>query len=245
METHLRLILFLVGSIILALVIWDVLRQLKLKKLQDALTIQDQFDPDFEHESRQQSLDFGEPDEDPWLNSKEFEQDIKVQSASCVPILTQSQYNTDKYEQVSIVNNNKDYSLDDMFALFVMARDPQGFDGSKLKRLLESANLIYGDMRIFHKYENNNENEVMFSVASAVEPGFFDINKLDTQFVSGVTMFMVFSNVGEPKKAFDALVRTAKQLAFGLNGELRDQHHKPLTLQIINSYKHNLEAYVG
>jgi cell division protein ZipA len=84
---------------------------------------------------------------------------------------------------------------------------------------------------------------VLFSVASATEPGAFDLKRLGMQFIPGITIFMIPAMVSEPKKAFDALVRTAKQLAFSLNGELRDQHHNPLTLQIIDKYKHSIEVY--
>ena len=124
-----------------------------------------------------------------------------------------------------------------------MARDPKGFNGGVLKQILESANLNYGKMNIFHRYDDENEGEILFSVASAVEPGFFDVKSIDIQHIPGITIFMVFSKVADPLKAFDALVRTARQLAFSLNGELRDKYRNPLTLQTIDSYKSNLKSY--
>ena len=214
METHLRLILFIVGSIILALVVWDIIKQRNSHKLFGSFERQVPLEPELEYANRQQSL------------------------FSKIEIINPC-HNNDSTE---INDKCSLHSLDDMFALFVIAKDPKGFAGSKLKQLLESANLQYGKMKIFHKYDEE-ENQVMFSVASAVEPGIFDLKELSMQFVPGITMFTVFSNVTDPRKAFDVLVRTAKQLAFGLNGELRDQYHNPLTLQIIEGYKSNLEAY--
>lgn len=209
METHLRLILFIIGSIILALVVWDFIKQRNYKKLPVSL----------------------EPAADEWVGAAFSKTEII------------NPLHANKTDEL-VVNDTECalHALDDMFALFVIAKDPKGFEGSKLMRLLGTAGLQYGKMNIFHKYDEA-ENEVMFSIASAVEPGMFDLNKLSLQFIPGITLFTVFSNVAEPRQAFDTLVRTAKQLAFGLNGELRDQYHNPLTLQIIENYKSNLGVY--
>ena len=253
-ETHLRLILFLVGVIILTLVVLDVLRQRNLKKQQNELIDEDQSEPRIEYERRQQILNFGEEfNDENWNNSREVEQPEIFQST----YVAQDHDKSYTKKQPLVVNNEinneplitntapikNDKARNDIFALFVIARESKGFEGDKLKRILETANLIYGKMNIFHKFDDNNQDSVSFSVASAVEPGAFDLKRLNVQFIPGVTIFMMPAMVRDPKKAFDALVRTAKQLAFSLNGELRDQYRNPLTLQIIDKYKRNIEFY--
>jgi len=226
-ETHLRLILFLVGVIILTLVALDVLKQRNLKKQQDELKNQKELEPMLGYEDRQQVLDFGEEYNDEYWHDSET-------------IVQKESITSEEISRDSIKATEKDNKTEkDIFALFVMAREPKGFEGSKLKKILETANLMYGKMNIFHKFDDNNKENILFSVASAVEPGKFDLEKLNIQFIPGVTIFMVPTMVSAPK-AFDAMVRTAKQLAFSLNGELRDQYHKPLTLQIIDKYKHDI-----
>ena len=70
-------------------------------------------------------------------------------------------------------------------------------------------------------------------------------NDVFNKYIQGVSIFMLSAKVTDPRKAFDALVRTAKQLAFSLNGELRDQHHNPLTLQYIESKKQSFNNYAA
>ena len=99
-------------------------------------------------------------------------------------------------------------------------------------------------MNIFHKHDD--EGKILFSVASAVEPGKFDLKELDLQFIPGITLFMTLSKDKQSQQiTFDLLVRTAKQLAFNLNGELRDQKQNPLTLQTINFYRNNIDTYAN
>ena len=126
----------------------------------------------------------------------------------------------------------------DIIAVYVIAREPKGFAGEKLFKALNSANLKYGKMNIFHYYVKSIANEeILFSAASAVEPGRFDLKKINKQYIKGITLFMILPKIKKPTEAFDLLIRTAKQLAFTLNGELLDQDHKPLTLQIVQDYK--------
>ena len=303
MENHLRLILFLVGSIILALVIWDVLRQRRLEKRQAELMQQENGDEVYAYQSRQQSLQLEDSPEDPWVNINEHASD----NQSLTKAKQKAKDLTEQYPQQVIINATKEHlaeamlhsveavehsvelaaaklaarqtqtieqpqqlaplqqaylqplqpvpakprlkggdtNLGEMFAIYVMARDEKGFELIKLKRLLEAANLTYGKMNIFHKFAPNNNEEVLFSVASATEPGYFDLTKMFNKYIQGVSIFMLSAKVTDPRKAFDALVRTAKQLAFSLNGELRDQHHNPLTLQYIESKKQSFNNYAA
>ena len=64
-----------------------------------------------------------------------------------------------------------------------------------------------------------------------------------SSYVPVVTIFMRLSKTANLSKAFDLLVRTAKQLAFSLNGELRDKDHNPLTLQTIDRYRNRIELF--
>jgi cell division protein ZipA len=130
-----------------------------------------------------------------------------------------------------------------ILALSVIARLPRGFLGYQVLRSLESAGLVFGPMQIFHYYEHADQKRALFSVSAVCEPGTFDLAQLPHNFVPGVTLFMQASMQQDNLHAFELLVRTAKQLAFSLNGELHDAEHAPLTMQTIEKYRQMIQHY--
>jgi cell division protein ZipA len=145
--------------------------------------------------------------------------------------LSQQQYNQQ-------VEKSARYAREFIISLSVISRMQRGFPGHKLLKALESAGLVFGDMNIFHYYDPNYAREMpLFSVSSAVEPGVFNLSELPSKFIDGVTLFMTVNACIDVNHAFDLMVRVAKQLSFTLNAELKDQNHKPLTIQTIERYK--------
>lgn len=132
-----------------------------------------------------------------------------------------------------------------IISLSVISRMQRGFPGHKLLKAFESAGLVYGKMHIFHRYPSDNAELPLFSISSAVEPGIFKMDDMTHGFIPGVTLFMSASGKIDSNLAFDLLVRTAKQLGFSLNGELRDHNHKPLTIQTIEKYRSMVMSYAA
>lgn len=90
------------------------------------------------------------------------------------------------------------------------------FGGRALIEALQAEGLEHGKFSIFHKYDA--EGATLFSVASLLEPGSFDLDRIgDTDF-KGVVFFAVEDQAGEAGLA--EMRRTAQALAGRLNGTL-------------------------
>jgi len=127
---------------------------------------------------------------------------------------------------------------EEIITLNIMARKPAIFTGKKLKNAFADAHLFYGDRQIFHRFDNmDGTGAQLFSVVSSVEPGFFDLSTMDTLETPGITLFFLTSTPNHSVYAFELMLRTAKQLAIRLDGELKDDRHRALTSQIIESYR--------
>ncbi len=119
---------------------------------------------------------------------------------------------------------NKYLSANDRFQMIhVMAEEGKAFAGYELLQTLSSLGFHYGPMRIFHFYRDKEDpNSILFSLASAVEPGVFDLEKMAAFTTPGVSLFMDKKKVVAPAQVFQQMVAVAEQLADEMGGELRD-----------------------
>lgn len=114
-------------------------------------------------------------------------------------------------------------------ALRLRARQPEGFDGSDLVKAFSAEGLEYGKFGAFHALDERRRSR--FLVASLVEPGSFEIEKMHELRCPGVSMFMVLPGPREPLSALDAMFGCARRLADRLDGEVLDDKGNALTMQ--------------
>jgi cell division protein ZipA len=114
-------------------------------------------------------------------------------------------------------------------ALRLRARQPEGFDGSDLVKAFSAEGLEYGRFGAFHSLDERRRSR--FLVASLVEPGSFEIEKMHELRCPGVSMFMVLPGPREPLSALDGMLSCARRLAERLDGEVLDDKGNPLTMQ--------------
>ncbi len=115
--------------------------------------------------------------------------------------------------------------------LRVVARDKDAFRGDELVLNLRGIGLRHGKFGIFHRYEGTNEKDVVFSVASLVEPGNFNLENIKEQQIPGISMFMVLPGPIDGADAFDLLTTAARALSQSLNAELLDESGSTLSIQ--------------
>ena len=111
----------------------------------------------------------------------------------------------------------------------LMAREQGGFAGEKLLLALRDAGLRHGRFGIFH-FHGDDEQE-LFSVASLVEPGSFDLARIRDSFYPGVSLFLVLPSPLDSVSVFDRMLSTARGLAGRLGGDLLDEHGSRLSVQ--------------
>lgn len=102
------------------------------------------------------------------------------------------------------------------------------YAGTRLRTAFDATGLSHGKYGIFHRLHGDRS---VFSVASMVEPGSFDLATMaDTQF-SGVTLFALLPGPVAGSQAYDQLIDCARHLERALGGELQDERGTPLTAQ--------------
>jgi len=114
-------------------------------------------------------------------------------------------------------------------ALRLRARQPEGFDGSDLVKAFSAEGLEYGRFGAFHSLDERRRSR--FLVASLIEPGSFELEKMHELRAPGVSMFMVLPGPREPLSALDNMFNCARRLADRLDAEVLDDKGNALTMQ--------------
>jgi len=115
--------------------------------------------------------------------------------------------------------------------LRLVARGDGHFGGEQVVLALRGLGLRHGKFGIFHRVEGTDDESIVFSVASLVEPGTFDLANIRQQELPGVSMFMVLPGPQDGAEAFDEMMETARALADSLNGELLDEAGSTMSIQ--------------
>jgi cell division protein ZipA len=97
--------------------------------------------------------------------------------------------------------------------------------------------LFYGDMKIFHRYYSHVNKSIIYSVASACEPGYFNLDNIDAYKTRGITLFMKLAFSEQPIEAYEEMLNAAQRMADKLGGELVDERHEMLTPETINRHR--------
>lgn len=152
------------------------------------------------------------------------------------PTLTKSSLNEEN------TNTSTQYEIDNYIILQLMAPTQRPYRGYELIQTLTSAGFHYGKMNIFHFYADPiNKTELLFSLASAIEPGTFDLDNTGEIVCPGLCLFMSIHKVKSALTAFDVMWDTAQTLAQDLGGTLCDRQLLPI--DDLTRYHSQLHAY--
>ena len=115
--------------------------------------------------------------------------------------------------------------------LRIIARDGGIFRGDELILSLRGIGLRHGKFGIFHRTDGNDESRTIFSAASLVEPGSFDLANIKDQEIPGISLFMVLPGPIDGVEAFDMMMEAARALAQSMEAELLDESGSTLSIQ--------------
>ena len=122
-------------------------------------------------------------------------------------------------------------------ALRLVAPDGR-WNGQLLRQALEAENLHFGRYSIFHR--EREDGKTLFYVASMMEPGSFDIAKMDEQFFPGISLFGIVPGPLEAPATFDLMLTAGRHLADRMKGQLQDEQGSTLTSQRILNLREEL-----
>ncbi len=115
--------------------------------------------------------------------------------------------------------------------LRIIAANNGTFAGDELLLSLRGIGMRHGKFGIFHQYDGNDEENVVFSAASLVEPGSFDLVNIKDQQIPGISLFMVLPGPVEGAQAFDLMMFAARALNQSLTSDLLDESGSTLSIQ--------------
>ncbi len=115
--------------------------------------------------------------------------------------------------------------------LRIVAKNKGAFKGDELILSLRGIGMRSGKFGIYHRYDGNDESRTVFSAASLVEPGSFDLKNIKEQEIPGISIFMIIPGPLDAAEAFDLMMQSARALSQGLDAELLDESGSTLSIQ--------------
>jgi cell division protein ZipA len=180
----------------------------------------------------------GEPVHDTWRGRVEptfgdaaptEELPVRPESAASAPTLSSSEA-----PQSRRIERRKILSLRLAFV-------PQRLEGAKLLETLLAESLEHGKYDIFHRLHVDGTS--IFSVASMVEPGTFDLEKIGETLYPGITLFAQLPGPVPGMHALNELIACAKRMQQTVGGTLQDERGVPLTVHRIERMRRDVREF--
>lgn len=127
-----------------------------------------------------------------------------------------------------------------LVSLMLVADEGELFSGNRILHAVTQEGLEYGDHKIFHFHKPGNHAITIFSIASLVEPGYFEMEGLNDFSTPGILFFMQIPQPGGNVPAFDLMLEKAEKIRLMLNGSLKDSSNSSLTQQTISHIREQL-----
>ncbi len=125
-----------------------------------------------------------------------------------------------------------------VIVLNVLGRDGKRFGGEEILQVLLACGLQWGEMQIFHRHAGvRGDGPLQFSVANAVEPGVFDLDRMHELATPGLTFFMEMRVGTDVEQSYEYLFETANYTANKLGGQLCDERRNPLQKSTIAAHR--------
>jgi len=122
-----------------------------------------------------------------------------------------------------------------------IAMAPQRVEGARLLEGLLAESLQHGKYSVFHRLHT--DGNIVFSVASMIEPGTFDLEKMAEAQYPGITMFTQLPGPVPGMHALNEMIACARRLQANLGGTLQDERGVPLTVHRIERMRQEVREF--
>lgn len=134
------------------------------------------------------------------------------------------------------------HNLPDVLILFLMSAEDATFQGYEMLQSFSTHSLHYSKQKVFQRYENEDgSGGVWFFVASATEPGTFNLLDLGKLSCSGIAMFLDLKNCNNPLAAFECFILTAGLLREDLGGMLCNEKQIEITDRLVEQWREGIK----
>ncbi|RVT46488.1 cell division protein ZipA [Rheinheimera sediminis] len=141
-------------------------------------------------------------------------------------------------------NQTAQAPANEVLILYVLLPEGEEINGSLLLPLLLTLGFKYGEMNIFHRFQDNaGSGEVLFSLANMFNPGTFDLEEMEKMNTRGLSLFMTLPGPGEALQNFNLMHSAAKKLADEFGGQVLDGQRSVLTVQTVRHYVEKIREF--
>lgn len=131
--------------------------------------------------------------------------------------------------------------VSDLIIAMAIKRVEGDISGEEILTACKACNIHYGEMNIFHcPADNNPSTYALFSIANMLEPGTFELDKMEQFSTTGLSLFMQLPLPMNCLDAYDIFLEKARLLAKFLNAELYDEKFNLVTSQAISHNKEKI-----
>lgn len=133
---------------------------------------------------------------------------------------------------------------DKILTIHILAPPRRSFRGTDIDAAARACGLIHGYMRIYNRHPDDRTDKApVFGLANIMEPGSFDVERLEDLGTPGLTVFMTLPGPGKPLTSFNDMLETARSVAEALGGNLQDESRSSLSIQRIENIREELREY--
>ena len=165
----------------------------------------------------------------PWIRTQPLERDEVAPKPDSEPV--------EPPPADAIERRTAEASRQRIVALRLVATG-EGWGGAELLTALEGEGLSFGPYSIFHREREDGKS--LLYVASMMEPGSFDLARMDEEMYSGISLFGVVPGPLDAPSTFDLVLAVGRGLADRLKGQLQDEQGSTLTSQRILNLREEL-----
>ena len=123
---------------------------------------------------------------------------------------------------------------DSFISLYIESQEGRAYIGYELLQAILSSGLRYGKHSIFHYYSDKmTQDGILFSLASAIDPGTFDLPHMGSFSTRALTVVMDASRTPDPLKVFEKMLNVAGQLCEDLGGRVLNSDRELLTKEYV------------
>ena len=134
--------------------------------------------------------------------------------------------------------------FDKIVTLYIAARAGEKLHGPDIVVAAEKTGLTYGYMNVFHRLvEGHPERGPIFSMASIMKPGSFDMATIREMETPAIAFFLTLPAPVSALDAWETMLPTAQRMAELLDGVLLDESRNALGRQRIQHLRDELRAW--
>lgn len=129
-----------------------------------------------------------------------------------------------------------------IIAINLIPKSGRPLDGRLVLQLLRKYGLRFGEMDLFHRFEETSGNgAMMFSVLKYTQegPAGFDLDTMEHEQFDGLSFFLALPGI-KPLQGFDMMISTAQRLAQECYANLLDDEMNLLSEQLKSHYRHRV-----